>query len=882
MLNISEMRVNHVKKPLGFQVSPLSFSWIVENDGEKGEASDPVSTRIQIKKKDEIIYDSGDVDRIDSCGFCVDLRLSPRTRYDCSVAVTSGNGETAKKESFFETGKMDEEWAAKWITPDLNEDVPSLLRKKFVCENPEESSRLYICALGVYEVYLNGEKVGNEYLAPGYHSYDFHLQVQTYDVTGLLQKGKNELIIALGDGWFRGRFNFDSVTNLYGDHDYAICELYNGAERILVTDDTWESHVSPVRFSNIYDGEIYDARYEKDVSGDDGWGSVKIEVPSSCGKYKKEGEVLLQDRMSLPVVKKEERKPVGVIHTLKQETVIDFGQNMTGWVEFDASLPSNYCVRLTAAEILQDGNFYHDNYRTAKAEYTYRSDGTTRHVRPHFTFYGFRYMKVECWVAEDKWEGKMTPDNVRGKGKECNPEEWLDLMSFTACHLRSDFDETGEIVTGNKKVDQLFSNALWSQKDNFLDVPSDCPQRDERLGWTGDAQIFSETACCNMYVPAFYRKYLWDMRAEQSILGGSVPNVVPRLKYGMVSEHGSCPWADVAVVIPWNVYSYYGDKVLLAEMYPGMKAWIDCEKKKEEALGGPHLVKDGFHFADWLALDNPEPGPIGATDSLYIASAYYCRGARQVAEAAKALGYAEDEAEYTRLSEDILAAIQKKYFDEDGLCLCHTQTGSAMAIMFDLNPQKVCNGKTARQAEGDALAQRVADNNGHLNTGFVGTPLLCPALTETGHHDLAVSLLLNEEYPGWLYCVNMGATTIWERWNSVEKDGHMNADGMNSLNHYSYGSIEAWMYRYVCGIQPDKPGFHSAKIAPHPDRRLGHAECTMKTACGTYQSAWTCEEDGSIHYRITVPYGAEAIFDVPGIHENLKAGTYSFSVTEKE
>lgn len=876
-MKISEMRVNHVEEPLGFQVSPLSFSWVVEDGADGGKAAVPEASRIRIRKGEETVYDSGVVKEADSCGFRVDMDLLPRTRYSWTVSVTSGNGETAEGISFFETGKMDEEWAAQWITPDLGEDVPPVLRKKFVCDHPAEDSRLYICGLGVYEVYLNGEKVGNEYLAPGYHSYDFHLQVQTYDVAGLLREGENTVLIALGDGWFRGRFNFDSVTNLYGERDYAIAELYSGGERILATDETWESHVSPVRFSNIYDGEIYDARVEETLEGEDGWRGVRAEAPSECGKYRKEGEALMQDRMSLPVVKKEERKPIGVIHTRKKETVIDFGQNMTGWVEFDSSLPADWCVRLTAAEILQDGNFYHDNYRTAKAEYTCRSDGKTRHLRPHFTFYGFRYMKVECWAAVEDWKGKMTPDNVRGEGEEKDPENVMDLMNFTACHLRSDFDETGRIVTGNEKVNQLFSNALWSQKDNFLDVPSDCPQRDERLGWSGDAQIFSETACCNMYVPAFYRKYLWDMRAEQSILDGSVPNVIPRLKYGMVSEHGSCPWADVAVVIPWNVYTYYGDKNLLAEMYPGMKAWIDCERKREEAIPGPHLVKDGFHFADWLALDNPEPGPLGATDPLYIASAYYYRGARQVADAACALGYAEDEAEYAALSDEILAALQEKYFDESGLCVCRTQTGSAMAVMFGLNPEKGNAEKTARQAEGDALAERVKNNNGHLNTGFVGTPLLCPALTETGHNDLAVSLLLNEDYPGWLYCVDMGATTIWERWNSVEPDGHMNADGMNSLNHYSYGSIEAWMYRYVCGIQPGEPGFGSARIAPHPDRRLGRADCTMKTACGTYRSFWQYEEDGSVRYEVAVPCGGRAVFDAEGIHRELGAGTYSFS-----
>ena len=515
-------------------------------------------------------------------------------------------------------------------------------------------------------------------------------------------------------------------------------------------------------------------------------------------------------------------------------------------------------MTLTASEIMQDDCFYRENLRTAKAEFTYISDGTKEHVRPHFTFYGFRYMKAEIKDAQNG-------NDVTG--------EWISKITFTAYHLRSDFGQIGEIKTGNRKVDQLFSNALWGQKDNFLDVPTDCPQRDERLGWTGDAQVFSETACYNMYMPAFYRKYLWDMRAEQSILDGSVPNVVPRLKEGMVAEHGSCPWADAGVIIPWNVYRQYGNQTLLSECYPGMKAWVECQRKKEEALGGLHLIKDGFHFADWLALDNPQPGPFGATDPLYIASAYYYKDTRIVARAAEILGKKEESEEYQKLAEEILKAIQQTYFDENGLCICKTQTGSAIAVMFGLNPSM-----DARQQEGDVLAQRVEENDGHLNTGFVGTTMLCPALTETGHNDIAMQLLLNEEYPGWLYSVNLGATTIWERWNSVMPDGHLNAEGMNSLNHYSYGSIEAWMYGEVCGIRPEEAGFKKAVIAPHADRRLGKAECTLDTAAGRYKSCWHYDGD-TVVYEVEVPFDACAEFTVEDMEpKKLEAGSYVFKV----
>lgn len=467
------------------------------------------------------------------------------------------------------------------------------------------------------------------------------------------------------------------------------------------------------------------------------------------------------------------------------------------------------------------------------------------------------YMKAEYL---DKDGNIMEPDETVFKE-----------AAFKAYHLRSDFDETGSIVTGNEKVNRLFLNAMWGQKDNFLDVPTDCPQRDERLGWTGDAQVFSETACYNMFVPAFYRKYLWDMRAEQSVLEGSVPNVVPRLKEGMVAEHGSCPWADAGVVIPWNVYLHYGSKTLLKECYPGMKAWVECERKKEEKIEGPHLIKDGFHFADWLSLDNPEPGPFGATDPLYIASAYYYRCAKSVANAAGVLGYDKDEKEFSRLASEIKKAIQEKYFDKDGLCVCHTQTGAAIAIEYGLIPERAKAG-----LEADALAGRVKDNNGHLNTGFVGTSLLCQALTATGNHKIAMDLLLNEDFPGWLYCVNLGAVTIWERWNSVLEDGHINPEGMNSLNHYSYGSIAAWMYKDLCGLRPALPGFKRAVIEPHADKRLGYAQCVLNTSAGVYKSGWKYGDDGKAVYNVEVPFNAEAEFILDGKSRILAAGIYEF------
>ncbi|MCD8013959.1 MAG: glycoside hydrolase family 78 protein [Lachnospiraceae bacterium] len=913
-MKVEKLRVNQIENPLGYAIDPLSFSWVVTEcesrqkwarirvaeafAGRKPtvEASccqQPVTEtsvdrqlmpEVSPFDKADLLFDSGEDAEAESLDYQVFLALKPRTGYLWEVTVKAENGESASAVGRFEIGKMDEPWCGQWISP-VGETSSAILVKKFLVEKIGDA-RLYICGLGVYECRINGEKVGDEYLAPGYHSYDFHLQAQTYDVTSYLREGENEIRIWLGEGWFKGRLGFDGgFTDIYGDRLYAIAELYvknqDGETLAVRTDDTWESRISPVIFNNIYDGEVYDARREywsgivmegstadtqaancqaADSQADDAAasgqadvftiGTVELAAPTDS----QHDEILpcgpLTDRYSLPVVKKESFAVKELIHTPKDETVLDFGQEITGWVEIDADFPVGTTITLTAGEILQNDCFYHENLRTAKTEFTYISNGKKALARPHFTFYGFRYMKVECAIP------------VRAE-------------QFTAWHLRSDFDQIGKIETGNAKVNQLFSNALWGQKDNFLDVPTDCPQRDERLGWTGDAQVFSETACYNMYMPAFYRKYLWDMRAEQSILDGSVPNVVPRLKRGMVAEHGSCPWADAGVIIPWNVYKHYGSKTLLAETYPGMKAWVDCQRKREEAVSDPegdgkerHLIKDGFHFADWLALDNPQPGPFGATDPLYIASAYYYRDADIVAQSAEILGYDEAK-EYRELADAIKQAIREKYFDADGTCSCKTQTGSAIAICFGLTDTEF--------AEGSELEARVKANNDHLNTGFVGTTMLCPALTKTGHNDTAVTLLLNEDFPSWLYSVNLGATTIWERWDSVGPDGVISAEGMNSLNHYSYGSIEAWMYGYVCGIRQAEPGFRRAILEPHPDQRLGYVKGTLETAAGVYESSWSYDESGKVTYTFTVPFGAEAELRLPdGRTEVLTAGTSEF------
>ncbi|MBQ6315777.1 MAG: family 78 glycoside hydrolase catalytic domain [Mogibacterium sp.] len=824
-MRIKDLRVCNIENPVGYDMDAPVFSWTVE-DAEGSAAL----TSLVITDGTDTVLDCRQSADVDSRGFRADIKLKSRTRYRYSLTISTDEGETASADGFFETGKRDEAWSAKWISPENTSNA--IIRKTFNADarSAQSEARLYVCGLGVYEAYINGVKAGDEYLAPGYHSYDFHLAAQTYDITGLLHEGDNTIEIWLGEGWFKGRLGFEGgYTDLYGDRLYAIAELYAGGDLMAVTDSSWDEYTSSVTFANIYDGETFDARIVPAAAG-----KVTEKAPDGCGP--------LQDRVSLPVRKQDKFAVRELIITPKGDTVLDFGQNMTGWVELDADLPEGTEISLTAGEIMQDDEFYNENYRTAKTTYTYISDGKGRTARPHFTFFGFRYMKVVCDVPVSA--------------------DW-----FTAYHLRSDMPVVTTFTTGNELVNKLYQNALWGMKDNFLEVPTDCPQRDERLGWTGDAQAISETACQALYMPAFYRKYLWDMRAEQSILGGSVPNVVPRIKREMIGEHGSCPWADAGVIIPWNTWKYYGNNELLRETYPGMKAWVDFQRQREEAIEGPHLVKDGFHFADWLALDNPEPGPFGATDPLYISSAYYYRCAKIVAESAEILGLSEAPS-YVKLADEILTAIRSKYFDNDGLCTLGTQTAAAIAIVFGLTENIAAQGK--------ALRELVEKADCHLNTGFVGTPLLCPALSMSGNHDMAVTVLLQDDIPSWLYPVKMGATTIWERWNSVMPDGHINPEGMNSLNHYTFGSIGSWMISYLAGIRPAAPGYRRAIIEPMPDRRLGEARAEACTASGKYVSAWKYN-DNKICYEIEIPFGAEAELRLPGQEtKTLTAGHYTF------
>ena len=837
-MTIHTMKCNHITNPLGFTFGIPVFSWKTESETARFQTA----ARVEIALDEgfgTIVHDSGLRAEVDSLAYSPvpKMALIPRTQYYWRVTVQADNGDTAVSEAAtFETGKMDEPFKAEFITsPD--KDVPPLLRKEFTLKATGKIShaRLYAAAAGLYEAEINGEKVGQEFLAPFCNKYSAWMQVQTYDVTALLRAGDNCLGVMLGDGWYKGRFGFDGgASELFGDRLGFLGELHvryvDGSTDVILSDTSWQSAPSPIVYSSIYDGEHQDMR--KAIPG---WSSP--DTISACEWQGVErldiDKSLLMDRLSLPVVIKETRKPVAVMTTPAGETVLDMGQNMVGWVTCAATLPEGAELVLLHGEILQNGNFYQDNLRDAKQAFRFISDGKTHTLRPHFTYYGFRFVKVVGWP------GMPTVED------------------FTGCVVYSDMDRTGWLETSNEKVNRLISNAVWGQKGNFLDVPTDCPQRDERMGWTGDAQVFCATATFNMDTHAFYRKYLFDMQKEQELSGGVVPVVVPNLIRKSEFVLTSSAWADATTIIPWTSYLFSGDKSVLEAHYPSMKAYIETLCAQDD---GSRLWKPEFSFGDWLAQDGPSPySAFGGTDTDLISTAYYHYSTTLTARAAAVLGNVKDAELYFKLADEIRAAYQKEFRSATGRLAVDTQTAAVVSLFMDLMADKDRERVAAR------LHALLKSNNFYLKTGFVGTPYLCRVLSANGFNDTAYKLLLNDQFPSWLYCVNLGATTIWERWNSVQADGLIGDTGMNSLNHYAYGSICEWMYRDMCGLNPlaEAPGFRKVRIAPQPNGRLQYALARFDSPVGMYESGWEIKPDGELSIRVVVPFGGEAEIVLP-------------------
>ena len=839
MMKVHHLTCDYMVDPVGYDFKRPSFGWSTASEAINGSQR---AYQLQVDRAgsfDAPLLDTGWVESDRSAGIRVDLTLTPRTRYFWRVRIKNDRDEVSawSESAYFETAKYDEPWQGRWIG--WENEFPQL-RGDFTITKPVASARVYACGVGLYALFCNGARVGDEYLAPGINAYDSWLQYQTYDVTALLRNGANALGCRLGNGYYKGRVNWPEIRerfgdrrNIFGDKLAFLCELHvrfeDGTEAVFGTDESWRACHSPYLRAEIYDGEVFDARRE--IAG---WCRPETDASrwdNACAVEL--GMGLLTARKSLPVKLHERVKPVAVLHTPKGETVLDFGQNCAALLSFETEAPAGTELWFQFGEALdKDGNFYRDNMRTALAEIKYICDGQKRVYRPEFTFFGFRYVKVTGWPGE------------------------LDPTAFTSEAIYSDMPRTGHFRCSDVRVNKLFENSVWSQKSNFVDNPTDCPQRDERLGWTGDAQVFCCTASMHMQTDAFFRKYLYDLAIEQA-KDDYVPVVVPNiLRKTGIWQLPITAWGDAATVIPWTLYTHYADTAVLEAQYPSMKAWVDFMRRQDTKDEGLYKI---FSLGDWLAQDTKDENNFfGLTPTDLISTAYYALSARIVAKTAALLGIDEDAAFYAALEQKITVAFRREYVSASGRVVSETQTAQAVALAFDLLlPEQ-------KAVAAEHLAERIRIDRTKLTTGFVGTPVLCPALSENGLNEYAYALLLQSECPSWLYEVEKGATTMWERWNSVREDGSFGPVGMNSLNHYAFGAISEWLYRFVAGINPceNAPGFKRSLLRPLPNSQLQQAEASVETPYGTLRSGWKLTEEG-IEVKFEIPFNTEAEIVLP-------------------
>lgn len=840
-VTVKNLRCESLTNPIGIAVAEPRLSWQLLSDKRN-----TLQTAYEIKVVDnkQPVWTSGKVSTDQSVNvFYAGKALAAEKKYDWQVRVWDNHGNTSpwSEPANFQMGlintlnEADGGWKAQWISPGYTEDSikrPSpLLRKEFTASKKIRSAVAFITSHGMYEGYINGKRIGDYYLTPGWTSYNKRLQYQVYDVTELLAGGKNVIAMGLGSGWYRGHLAWGGSKDLYGNDISLLFQLSvtytDGTKQLIISDGSWKSATGSIVYSEIYNGEIIDARQQRTgwrMSGydDSKWSPVKVNSFPTANLIATENE---------PVKKHETFSPVKIITTPKNEKVIDFGQNLVGWVMVKAKGNAGDTITISHAEVLDKfGNFYTDNLRIAKeqAKYVLRGEGE-EFFEPHFTFFGFRYIKIEGYPGEIK------PEN------------------FTAVALYSDMKPTGEFSCSHPLINQLQHNIQWGQRGNFLDVPTDCPQRDERLGWTGDAQAFSRTAAFNFGVHNFFYKWLKDVAADQQP-SGSVPFVIPNVLGA--GAGGATGWADVATIIPWNMYLAYGDKKILENQYNSMKSWVGYMEKASKN----YLWNTGFHFGDWLFYRpfDDNDGRSAVTDKYLIAQCFFANSIQIMINTARVLDKKEDEERYTDLLQKVKDAFIKEYTTPNGRLVSGTQTAYVLALNFDMLPE------SQRTQASDRLVQNIRSYGNHLTTGFLGTPYLCHVLTRFGHADVAYDLLLQESYPSWLYPVKMGATTIWERWDGIKPDSTFQTPSMNSFNHYAYGAIGDWMYRAIAGLDTyaDQPGYKHIRIQPHIGGGLQNASARLQSNYGALSSGWKVESDKTI-FDIEVPPNTSADVFLP-------------------
>jgi len=858
MLKITRTSCNYENKLLGTDEKRPLFSWIISTDGQNIMQN---AYYMQIGIKSDFStpdLDSGWVESEQSVHIPYSGEaLVPSTRYYYRVKVRDNRGEESpwSNSDWFETGLLSyKNWQAHFISPKEESNGKDsrgwLINKNFSVKKEVKAARIYATALGLYELNLNGTTVGENTLAPGWTSYDKRLLYQTYDITDFIKKGGNLLKAGLGCGWYKGDLaSWEGQRNMYGSRNALSLQLLltyeDGESEWIITDKNWTSSPSPVLYSEIYHGETYDARLENLLSNE----PVDIIDQDLSVLLAQDGSLIIEQEV-LPVLQ--------MITTPLGKTILDFGQNLTGRVRFSVTGKAGEKVVLKHGEVLDShGELYLENLRSAKQRIEYiLKGGDGESYEPHFTFQGFRYVLVEEYPGE------------------------IDSEKFHAVVLHSQMEDLGSFKCSNNLVNQLHHNIKWGMKGNFLDVPTDCPQRDERLGWTGDAQAFISTASYLKQTGPFFKKWLRDLKSDQ-LENGGVPHVIPNVLDYMVergileSAHSATGWGDAAVICPWEIYRAYGDKEILIEQYQSMTAWIGYIEREAE---GGLIWNSGFHFGDWLALDAEEGSYFGATPNDLIATAFYANSVEIMAKAAALLNRKKDEIKYRELHQNIKEKYIEVFYTDTKELTAQTQTAHVLSLMFNLLEEK------NREFIVNRLVRLIEERNNHLSTGFLGTPYLCRVLSNNGRSDIAYKLLLQTDYPSWLYPVTKGATTIWEHWDGLKPDGSLWSADMNSFNHYAYGAIGHWLYETVGGIRsdPEEGGYKKIVLKPIPGEGITYSETEYMSPYGIIYLKWKKEEE-TLSIETWIPPNTEALLYIPNKDGSVKevrrlgSGKYLFS-----
>lgn len=842
------------KNPIGFYNNKPTFSWqLPVSETIKSQTA----YQIVAASKPELLPDNADLwdsqKKESSQSICVNYKgenLNSRQKVYWQVRYWNQDKNVSQWSAIntFELGLLNNnDWKAKWVGLDTAKDSikgvrkflmhrPQYLRKSFDVSSSISSARLYITAKGVFDVHLNGNDVSDDVMPPGWTPYNKRIETITYDVTNLIESGKNTLAVELASGWHSGRISRGKALYENFASPKVLCQLEiqleDGSKFIIASDKSWKGTTNgPIRLSGIYEGEIYDANLEipnwtTNIFDDKLWESVETEKVADSVKLEPKRHETVKQNIVIDNAE--------IVAKTKSSVIYNFNQNMIGVPLVTIPMKKGDTLKIRFSEMLSpDGSFYTDNYRSALSidYYIAAKDGMIK-WSPKFTFHGFQYVELSGYNATKE----PTTNWVKG------------LVQY------SNFKSNGTFTSSHKKLNQLQNNIEWGLRGNFFDVPTDCPQRDERLGWTGDAQVISPTAMFNYSTHAFWTAWLQSMKETQSEhKNGLVPFIIPDV---LQNNNASSGWGDACVIIPWDIYNITGDKRVLEENYDMAKKWVGYYQSKAE-----EFIPRMHSFADWL---QPYPSKIGKTGNRgdtpkeFINTAYFAHSAHLISKIAEVLGKTEDKKKYQSLYKNIAAAFENKFFNEDGSIKNNkgTQTGYLLAIHFEL-----LESETKEKAQ-KHLLEEIEKADYHLGTGFLGTPILPKVLDDMGEIDLMYKILFKETYPSWFYSINQGATTMWERWNSYSKKDGFNPQSMNSLNHYAYGAVGQWMYERIAGVAPIEPGYKTIRIAPQPNKRLTFASVKVNTPYGETASSWRIENN-IFYLDVVIPPNTTAEISIP-------------------